>query len=875
MSRGTKPKRRAGCLAWLILLLLLAGGVAAAAQGGRVLLAVRRPAALALTVQLRRPATGGQAELNQPLGIEAGAQSVAGVTRVELYADGALAAVQESTLPTGSNPLLFLQTWTPLSPGRHALVARAYDNTGLFADSNVVYVDAAALIDPTYQINTDVMASGPGEPLPSLNDVAASLGVVVQQLLDLNPVLAGGDLSAPLPSGETLNVPRTPAPPPAATPAPSPIVGLPAAPVGLAAALACSDAQLSWGAVDGVSQYSVYRLGPGDSAPQQVAAVSGATFSDSLPGLGEYRYQVASQGTGGESLSAMVTVSTPGTCVPPALPPGTVDIDLAAIALEADAAFDGVYCYLSVDGSPFERVPRADFSLLTADAGGLHYDLAAQLPNHGQFVLAAHADSAPVRLTGDCWGRAGPLSIPLGIFATDDPPVEWNGAQQQTWSLPANPVVSAAPGGFARTGALALANARVRLTYSLSAAQPQALAGTEPLAALVEAYGLPAPEHLRIENSILACEELAQEDSRRSHRLGGTYPHISIREPSDHKTGEPQADPLAWLSEPFRQALGEQAACMISAALGGAPTLLWDWSDDTGHFSQASLTGYHVVVTLTDLNLPQPTDAGFVFRPARTVDDFVSEGLFWQRDIRPGARLATLARLADLPCSVRLDYTVAAVFAGRQSLPSDVLSFESEPCENQAVVTVDIDTLLVGPVNDRGDACPFDCSTDTLEVTGYIFAGARQWDSQRQWLSDPGETRLVYREEGGGRIYNTEVVRSPNPLNRVAAGRYAWAEQWLAVEYGSRFPNARHMRQRWRFSASPTTTIPIGTRLNDWNGAGGLQLFCNTDYEIPARRATVWFATDETFTLRDTRGEATCEISVHVVGARIDYSAHP
>jgi len=94
----------------LFLLLCVLGAGLVAALGGLVLLAVRRPAGLGLVVALQSPGlAGGQAERNQPLDVEAIARSAAGVNRLELYADGALAGAQATSLPTGSNPLLYRQ----------------------------------------------------------------------------------------------------------------------------------------------------------------------------------------------------------------------------------------------------------------------------------------------------------------------------------------------------------------------------------------------------------------------------------------------------------------------------------------------------------------------------------------------------------------------------------------------------------------------------------------------------------------------------------------------------------------------------------------------------------------------------------------------
>ena len=96
MVRSLKSKRKVGCPVTVLPLLILTAGLAAAA-GGLVLLAVRRPAGLPLFVQLSSPESGRQAELNRPPSLEAQARSLAGVTRLEVYADGSLVGTQDST----------------------------------------------------------------------------------------------------------------------------------------------------------------------------------------------------------------------------------------------------------------------------------------------------------------------------------------------------------------------------------------------------------------------------------------------------------------------------------------------------------------------------------------------------------------------------------------------------------------------------------------------------------------------------------------------------------------------------------------------------------------------------------------------------------
>ena len=96
--------RNCGCLALVLLpllLLLVLGGAAwyfwplPASPGAGLL------------VYLTAPESGTLVEVNAPVSIQGRAHSALGVTRLELYADGALVAMQNTALPDGSNPLVF------------------------------------------------------------------------------------------------------------------------------------------------------------------------------------------------------------------------------------------------------------------------------------------------------------------------------------------------------------------------------------------------------------------------------------------------------------------------------------------------------------------------------------------------------------------------------------------------------------------------------------------------------------------------------------------------------------------------------------------------------------------------------------------------
>ncbi|MCX7840546.1 MAG: Ig-like domain-containing protein, partial [Anaerolineae bacterium] len=194
--------RTCGCVAIAVVMIALL-----IAAGGAIWYFFLRTPEIAQgpVVRISSPTTGSTAELNAPLQVNATAEDTAGVMRIELYADGALVAVQETTLAQGSNPLVFMQNWTPLTKDTHILLARAYNRTGKFADSNVVRLDVVEPLTQTRRVNLDEIPRGPNVPLPSLNQVSQLSGVPVERLREANPGLRNTDPNVPLPGGTNLD----------------------------------------------------------------------------------------------------------------------------------------------------------------------------------------------------------------------------------------------------------------------------------------------------------------------------------------------------------------------------------------------------------------------------------------------------------------------------------------------------------------------------------------------------------------------------------------------------------------------------------------------------------------------------------------------
>jgi hypothetical protein len=425
------PKQKS-ILALLLLLVLLAAGAA--------FLILRQPKASDLPplVSILSPGTGNLAEINVPLGIQVLAEDFPGVRRVELYADGLLVAVQESDLVQGGNPLILDQSWTPLSLGRHALVARGYDLGGKIGDSGVVFVDVVELVTATRLVNIDSIQHADSITTPSLAQIADAGAGPLGNLVDLNPSLDVSNLNAPLPPGTILTIPRNPAPAPSDTgsgqPAPAPLPGTPAFPANLSGTIDCSTARLQWtNSPEAEQGYAVYRIAPADPSPVRVATPARGTTSDSEPvsGSGTYRYQVAALRNGMEGAGEYITLTIPDSCGSSASNPTVISLIFNVTGLTTRQVFDGVYCYFSFDQGATRRVPGDDFSSLLPGGGGLSYDLQAQLQNRGLFLLSAHPAGQPVTVGGECWGRLGVESHDLGAVSISVPPANWDGSQHQ------------------------------------------------------------------------------------------------------------------------------------------------------------------------------------------------------------------------------------------------------------------------------------------------------------------------------------------------------------------------------------------------------------------------------------------------------------
>ncbi len=148
----------------------------------------------AATVSITSPVSGATLPVNVPQTITATATASSGtIVSVEFFANGASLG-NDTTFP-------FAVSWTPVTTGAFALVARATDNFGTVTDSSVLSVSVTGGSAPTVSISTPLTGSSAvaGTTVPVVvNAAAVGSGVTVASVeLFANNVSIGSDTTFP------------------------------------------------------------------------------------------------------------------------------------------------------------------------------------------------------------------------------------------------------------------------------------------------------------------------------------------------------------------------------------------------------------------------------------------------------------------------------------------------------------------------------------------------------------------------------------------------------------------------------------------------------------------------------------------------------
>jgi len=143
MRTGFDGRKR---LLLLLVPLLVAGTILACDLGG-----LRRGGAVP-NVVTNAPPNNSEVRLGETIPIRSTATDATGVTRIELWVDGALYASETSPIAQGQSPFSVAQDWAPQVLGSHKIVVRAYNaagNTGEPSSITLVVVSGSPELTPT------------------------------------------------------------------------------------------------------------------------------------------------------------------------------------------------------------------------------------------------------------------------------------------------------------------------------------------------------------------------------------------------------------------------------------------------------------------------------------------------------------------------------------------------------------------------------------------------------------------------------------------------------------------------------------------------------------------------------------------------------
>jgi hypothetical protein len=377
-----------GCgVAVLVVLMLVAVGLVVS-----TLLPKKAQPKLSLSpifVNINLPLNGAKLPLNEAVRVYAEAIGPTSVHDLELWVDGAFSPTKMDTSPVDRSPLSAVWLWKPSDEGVHRLIVRAIGPDGQAVNSNVVRVSVL----PREQIaELQVPTLAPDE-IPAATEYGEGEGAPLS--------FSEGEVV----SGEP--PPTQPAPPPQPQdPAPGP-AGTP----GLQGTVnGCDTNLLIQDNSDDEDGFYLYRLDPTSTGFQNVAALDKhagqGAFAYIDPGLetGAHTYYVTSHKGGVESASNLVNLTVPpGQCMAP------LAFGLQDALLTTTKAVDKVYCYLSVNGGPWERIPPGSNTFIYPSAGG--FDLSDYLNN-----LISPPPAGGVTLELECWGWSGDTLVYLGYL---------------------------------------------------------------------------------------------------------------------------------------------------------------------------------------------------------------------------------------------------------------------------------------------------------------------------------------------------------------------------------------------------------------------------------------------------------------------------
>lgn len=423
------------------------------------------------TVFVKQPVSGVSAPAGSYLSVVATALGYSPIVRTELWADGELSETQTSEKPEGISPF-YAHYDLPVREGQHMIFVRAVNAEGIIGQS----LPVAVVGEPRLAAGQTFLVV-PAEQGDTLADIASSYGTDPATLQELNPDLAGegpaggalvtvpaqpepGEEAPPSSVGPSLPPPpagSTPIPVPDVPPLqpvqpgvsitstvrrpPSLAVGAslpawallppfqpPAAPTDLQAQVIDCNVRLRWNDnAYNEARYDLWVAALGSPlrllGSLQPAAGGPAWVEFPAPQAGRLSFWVDAVTYVGTLRSNIAWVEVAPQC-PSTLPS---ELHVEALDMTVPGHFERVYCYLSFEGAPEQRLPRAHSAFIEVQAG--RGDIAAWAAPSRMFLLPMPADGA-LDMQGECWGWSEGTLSKLGSLSQSFGSDTWDGSRR-------------------------------------------------------------------------------------------------------------------------------------------------------------------------------------------------------------------------------------------------------------------------------------------------------------------------------------------------------------------------------------------------------------------------------------------------------------
>ncbi len=468
------------------LFLVLFAGLACIVMFGLLLLYVNYISSRALptfprvTINTTVPEAAGV--VNQPVIVFGEASDPDGIASAELWVNGTRVASQANP-DQNLYPFVISQSWIPDGPGNYLFLLRGIDRKGFASESAPVMIQIG---ERTYQPDPLLHGQYFVKQGDTIDSIATRFGTTPEEIRVINPgmgdPLPAESISVPPPPETASGEDALPAaggsdePPHVSPPAAhSPVDGTPAVPVSVpwlrslplpggfsciltpavcapptspgatedTPVLPASDihaslvdaCQVSVNWTDNSTNevgFRVYRLVTRPRFRFELLALldpfpdSGGrlNYVDTSAPAGQFYYAVATINLRGEAVWSAPSERITSTC-PTTTVSGGSALDVEALQMTInDSSIERLYCYLSLAGSPFERIPDGTREFITMEGGA--WNIAAYASGDNKRTLMMDG-TRPLELIAECLGWQGTTLVYLGRFTRSHPREEWDG----------------------------------------------------------------------------------------------------------------------------------------------------------------------------------------------------------------------------------------------------------------------------------------------------------------------------------------------------------------------------------------------------------------------------------------------------------------